>query len=690
LGALVGDPAAGALHPREPAFDLKRVMNPFPWRRFGILLGIFAWSLAVIAGYYLVHKPVSPVQAQAALAAAIDVLAAFALAGLAGGIGRRLLPEFPLDSLERAALQAGLGWGALSLAWWGAGLLRLYQPWIGWLALAAGWVLFRRPIRLWLADLGEARAAWREASAFGRLIAGLCAALIAAQLLFALAPPLKWDSLAYHLALPRQYLHSGRFLLLPENPLWGRSQLAEILYTWSMALRGLETAAVSGWWFSAMLLAGVMGTVRRLAAHGDAAWVAAAALLAGATLRGMFSWAYVDGIAGLYGWAVFALCSLGITGARRDWAPWAGVFCGLALGVKFTSGLLLPVVLVSLWAWRKSLASPWQQQAVILTGIALLFFSPWMVKNWLATGNPLYPHLWPTAWTSAERLVYYQGSSSLESLGWEDAVLPLTATWFGMEAAFVQGFQKYYADLGPLLVLLAVPGLWVFRRQTPARLAGLWLALGWAAMVAGGVISDLLWQTRYFYTLLPPAALAAGYGWQAVHDFSAGGVRLGRILSVLIILVMLLSVWQDGIQAARLNPGGVALGVRSRQDYLQDGLGPYAAAMAGLAALPADSRTLILWDERSLYAPFTAQADPLIDRWLVDRRVFGAPQAILKAWRQQGFTHLLVHGKGARFEFEHSRGLTLADRLALESLLAWLPAPVDYAQTYQLYTLGSP
>jgi len=638
------------------------------------------WGSAVLIGYYYVHKPVSLPLAAALGRALLDLFAALALTGLAGGAGRRLLPALELAPLERFAVQAALGWGLFGLLWLGLGLLGLYSSWTAWALLVIGWALLRRENLGWLNELQAVKRLWNRAGRFGKSLALGNLALVGGQLLFALAPPFKWDTLMYHLELPRRYLQAGRFLFLDGNPYWGHPQLGEMLYTWAVALRGWETAGALGWCFVAVLLLGVWGTTARRAGA-TSGCLAITALLVGLSFRGMLSWAYVDGLAALYGYAVLiALLSM-LENRPRHWYRWAACFVGFALGIKLTAGILLPIVMLAPILSRKQAASKWWLHLLEAGAISLVVFLPWLLKNAVFTGNPLYPHIWQTDWMSQDRLAYYRGAG--EALGWQSVWLPMAVTWLGVE-----GSAGFSADIGPLLALFALPGLIAHRRARDARLVALWVLVGWVAIVVGGCYSRTLWQTRLYFILLPPVALAAGWGWETIRGIIVSGARLARVIGVLVVLVLTFSLWQDAVSLARLNPAAVLLGTRSPEQYLDDSLGWYAPAMRALHDLPHESRPLLLWEPRGLYAPPQTEADVWIDRWYVDRRTIGDPQAILEIWRAEGYTHLLVYSSGADFERQHRSELTSADWQALDDLLSCLSPPTDFGGVYRLYSLS--
>jgi hypothetical protein len=650
-----------------------------------LILAIFAWMMLVLVGYYYIHKPVTPLQALALGRAVLDLILAIALVGLAGGVGTRLLAASSLTPLECLALQAALGLGILALIWLAVGLLGGYGRIVSWAMLVLGLVIFRRQVLDWLAQLAFLKPLWFGSSKFGKTLGIGGGLLVSIQLLYALAPPVKWDALMYHLQLPRLYLAAGRFEFIPSSPYWGQPQLSEMIYTWGMALRGNETATATSWMLMAVLLLGILGALAARTSP-TAGWLAMAALLAGYSFRGMMGWAYADGLAALFGFCVLISLLVWQEQAAQRWLLWVGVFAGFALWSKLTAGILLPLIVAAIFLfnrWQLRVAS---QSSVRVLSIALLLFSPWLLLNALATGNPLYPYIWPTVWTPPQRLAYFAGQGS--NPGWQLLALPLALTWFGVESGQVEVVVNYFSDFGPLLLLFAVPGILVNWKKTPVRFSAVLLLGGWIIVALGGLYSDLLWQSRLYFVLLPAVALAAGYGWHSLSRLIAPAVRLERILMASVLFVLGLTLWQDAAGLARQAPGAVLLGARSSEDYLGQALGWYTPAMQALYSLPSGSKTLFLWEPRGLYAPLNAQPDVWIDRWYLDRTAIGDDHAILRTWRQQGFTHLLVYKWGADFERQNRRELSRGDWEAFDHLLSQLPSPADFGGAYQLYALG--
>lgn len=704
------------------------------------------WSLFVVLAYFAIHKPITPDQLPAPLRLLLDLFIVFALLALAGGLGAALMPlnhrhktmvgmipksatgasaalqmQIPPHETEsfkwnRAALQFALGLGMIAFQMLILGLLGGYRPWVLWLLLITALVLLRRQSLQWLRDLWNARPQFLPKTRFEWILAFLNAGLLIPHILYAAAPPTKWDALMYHLQIPRRYLEAGRFIFLPENPYWGNPQLGHLLYTFTYGLRGAETAAL----FSAAVLILTLLLIFSTVTQRESAWIVLSALLVGQSLRATAGWAYVDVFALFYGailWLCFQQLAQHINpsamyetfdkinafhGTSTDpiyirrliWM--AGISAGLAALSKLTAALLLPLLFIGFIMLLSIKPSPeYTLPKSTVLGASLLavgIFSIWLLISWYYTGNPLYPQIFPTAYISPARLDYFSYTANRLPLAWHTTLLPLSATFLGLEAAALEGnYPVFGADIGPLLLLFAVPGVFLLvhtvrtRRDFIASFALLWLSFGWLAMLLGGFFSPLLWQTRLYFALFPALAFAVSHGWQALARLTADGVRLKRILVALVLLVLSLNLWQETTTFARTNPLAVLIGAESPQAYLERQLGAYFPAVQ---ALPPESRAVFLWEPRALYAPITASADVWIDRWYLARhQPSRQPDQILAEWRAQGYTHLLINRPGADFEFENRPQLTAADAQALQTLLNMLSLEQDFGGTYQIYRL---
>jgi len=656
------------------------------------------WAAGILVAYYAWHKPFG-----AELAAGLGLVVWRLLAGgflltWMGGLGafllrRSALPE--LHPLLLAALQAALGWGMTGLAVLVIGSsIGLARPLL-WVLPLLGIILLRRDARAWLGNLSAFTQLWRESGRFERWVGGLLAVSLLAALLVALAPPTAYDALLYHLAMPDAYLRAGRVAYLPWLAMTGMPQTNEMVYTLGMAWGGLPLATLFGWSIGPLAALGLLGWLRyRFDAR--TAWAGLAALLAGPTLISALAWGYVDWPGLLFGLGCLAL----LDAWREHGAPallfWSGIFAGLAFSGKYTAGnLALVAGGVLLW-------HVWRQRARLIpaglrfaAGFALPAL-PWLIKNVLTTGNPFYPLFFPSGAMTALRQTVYQSGTAWGD--WRDVLLlPLRATLSG-----IQGFEGYDFSVGPLLLGLGALAWLGYRslderQRSPFETAAAAALLGWAVWGLANLRSGYLIQTRMHLTIFPAFAALAGLGFRALAQTSipagkGGSVRIGRVLSGLVLFVLALNALQSGVNALQKGAPQVLLGIKSEGDYLADNLGWYVPAAQAARELPAGSRVLLLLEARRLYCAPVCQPDEILDRWKRAEAESGADAAAIRAaWVDEGFTHLLVSRAGLDFfrstpDLHHST----AEMARLDAFLAMLPEPVRFGNAYELYLLEKP
>lgn len=654
--------------------------------RLPIFLAALLWPVVVLVLYYTTHKPVTP---QSALDLGLliwRITTAAGLVCLAGGIGLRAAPLPGLDPLTRLAIQAAFGLGVLALGVLLVGSTLGIPAWLFWLALAVLAILTRKNIPPWLRQWGQLKTIWQDSDRFGRTAAALLAALLFSSLVVALAPPIKFDALLYHLTMPEAYLRLGRIAHLPWIVMSGHPQTSEMLYTWAIALGSRPAATTLGWSFALLVAVGLLGYLRQLLGT-RAAWAATAALFAGYTLAVATAWGYVDWLGLTFGLGCLVSLDRWRQEARRSDLLLAGAFAGLALSTKYTAGVLGLAAGITLtwhcWKCRRQFLP-----TIIQFGLAAAFFvTPWLVKNTFFTGNPVYPFFIPAAEMDPVRIAIYQGMPPQGN--WMDFfLLPLRATVLG-----VDGGQGYSVAVGPLLLGLGALA-WIGRSQLEAQQRG---SLGNAALLAvagmliwaaGNRFSGYLIQTRMYFSLFPAFAALAGFGFAAASRINYASVRLGRILQAIILLVLALNVFEAGLHTLKTGAPQAALGLRSEQDYLADNLGWFQPAMQAVHDLPEGSQVLLIYEPRSLYCAPACLPDEILDRWIRDRTRLQDFDSILKNWTAQGFTHLLVYRYGVEFLKENDDPHhPLEDLLALDQFLARLPAPLDLGEVYELYEI---
>ena len=345
----------------------------------------------------------------------MPILVTLALVLIAAGAGMaalRRLDCLPEGAVASFAWGAGLGLGMMAYGVQAIGLVGLLrQPillgWVGLLFIAGLPSLWA-----WLRELPFALRAWRSdvaatggAGALSVLFIVACLGLAVLTLPATLAPAggMDWDSLSYHLAAPKIYLQRGAVSLIPYDSHTNFPFTMEMLYTLGLAWGGQGAAKLIHWsagWLTALALAAWVGE-RAVGEDGEPRpWAGplAAALFASIPL---VMWeattAYIDLGTALFQFLALASLFRAFAAEERSgayrWLALAGIFSGLAMGTKYTAllqfGLLGLAVLVFA---RKS--RDWRGVAAFgLAGVIVA--SPWYLRNWIWTNNPVYPFFIP-------------------------------------------------------------------------------------------------------------------------------------------------------------------------------------------------------------------------------------------------------------------------------------------------------
>lgn len=350
----------------------------------------------------------------------IGLLAAAALAGM------WLVPIIGLireSWRDRLMLGAGLGIGTACILVLVVGALGLIRP--GLLALAVVLViaaLLRAVLdirRAWLSqkpvetdasaqppDKLAAEQSRRQALALSgyHYLWLLAAPFLAITVLAATLPPgILWreeawgyDVLEYHLAVPKEFYEAGRIFFMPYNVYSNFPLNSEMLSLFTMALRGDPIEAA----LAAQVLNVGLALLFVAAAWWTARTFSTRAGITAGVLAAITPWiTYLAGIAyvepGMLALGMLALGAM-LRAVRSDthkgrWAIAAGLLAGFSCGFKYTAIPLIaaPIAILPLFN-----TAPWAsrfKQIGLFTAAALLAFSPWMIRNWVNTGNPLFP-----------------------------------------------------------------------------------------------------------------------------------------------------------------------------------------------------------------------------------------------------------------------------------------------------------
>lgn len=647
--------------------------------------------VAVLIGYFWVHKPTNINIFLSVGGALLDFASAAGIVLVSGAVGRAGLRRMNLDVLtmpERTALEAMIGMGVLSLLLLIAGLLGGFQQVLLLAIFIIIGLLLRKALAAWLADLVSMRRFLLPKTQWTQLLMLFTGLLLFTALLHSFAPPGAWDGMTYHLVGPKRYLAAGTITAYSDNHFMGFPQSAEMLYTAAIAFFGRDSAAAPLHFcvgiFGLMATAGV---VRRYT-NSTAAWTSVFLLISSYSMWTLFGYPYID-------LGVMAFGALAITAATAwrethttQWLLLMGVLAGLALGMKYTAvGLLIMLGLfVILQDVRRA-----PRHLLLIGAAAAVVFLPWAVKGLFLYQNPLYPYFlnglnWDNTRSALFNLSGFGFLNSPEV--WQLPLLPISATIFGVDKA-----GRFAFTAGPWLLtfpFLALPGwLWLDERARAllrdcVRLA-LPALLFWGFLGATNYIGA---QTRLMLFALPLAAVLGGVGFYSLSLWPKQPLDIYFVARAMLLFTSILTLMDVLADTAKSKVVDYLSGTLSREAYLHVNLGVYYGAMRQLETLPNGAQVLFMWEPKSYYCPETLRCTPdvIFDHWSRPLLHNSAPDDIFAVWQARGEDYLLLYDYGYEFWFNEHTHLQPQNSLFPQTLTRWMTPIWTDNTAYTLYT----
>lgn len=584
----------------------------------------------------------------AILAMALFVAAGWRILRLAD-----LEPAHPCDVL---LYSAALGPGLWSLVLLTLGLLGSLSPWALSLVAIVGVAFARQELRN-LPELVDGTSREIRESIEGRWLVGLgllvTGGVAAFLVLHGSAPPGDWDSLMYHLEIPRQWLAQGQIFLPDGNLHAAFVSVIHMLYVPFLALGSQAAPALLNVVF-AVLLGLTVFRVGQVLFDTETGLVSSMLIWSTTGLMMVAVTARVDTTLAFYlllGQSALAL-ALTNPGGSRDHLMRAAAVLGVAAGVKYHglafAAALAPIGAWALWKSRGSTGRRVKTLAVLL-GVFLVGAGPWAVKNIVLLGEPLYPFFadrllspWLADLYGTREVVAAVGAERAGILGEAREPFDIFSLFLAPERLTVEQEAVHY-NMNPLLLVL-LP-LWAlhWKRSAVVALAGPALLYGAGLGLGLGTIN-----LRYLFPVIAPLTVVTTYfAVDGLRRLSLN-VRVRRGLLAAASLVVLIPTGRSAYQwTAQFPVISQAIGSVSSQTYLQRGFGFYAG-LAGLlnTQVPAEGRVLLLWEARAFYLVPDVLPDNVLTNWpLLAPWVEGTGRCL----EGTGITHVLASTGAARY-----------------------------------------
>ncbi|MDI6782264.1 MAG: hypothetical protein QME49_09210 [bacterium] len=331
---------------------------------------------------------------------------------ISAGIGCKLLKLSGInpDNLNlEFVLSTGLGLGFFSLTTLGLGFLHLFSPFVFYPLLLCLFLCSYAEIKYFSFSLFMAIKKTRLTP-----LAIICYGCLSAILFFGIilaigGPPILFDSLVYHLATPDIYIKNHGIIHIPHLVFANYPLNTEMLFTLSMILGGETLAQLIHPLFGILAGLSIYAMTREYVGERCGLY---AILIFFSMPSVIFTMTFTFNDLSLTYYIIMAVYAMihwqntrwleaaGSTSKmlvppvkRQDirWLALSGVFTGLAMGTKYSGiisfGILSAIIIIT--TRRLSL-----KELSIFSLAALLPVLPWLIKNIILTGNPVYPFLY--------------------------------------------------------------------------------------------------------------------------------------------------------------------------------------------------------------------------------------------------------------------------------------------------------
>lgn len=467
-------------------------------------------------------------------------------------------------------------------------------------------------------------------------------------------PCTNWDSQAAYLEISKLYLENGGIIEIPEIIHSYFCLNFQLIHAALLSFHGNDITLQLLQWFIA-IATGIALVLFGYKLHSmELGWASAALYI---TQRVVLDSMYTA--KGDLGTALFGLC--GIWAAWKalsqledresvKWAILTGVCIGFAAGFKTTAIAVIGVVSILVFGY--GVASRRLKESTLF--ILLIFFisflivSPWYIRNFLWTGDPIYPYL--SRFFEGKVFIYKhfeKGFLSFFLLPWNlsfdkrpyDVLMEPYFLAFLPSMLLFRRFPKW-VFIGLIYIFLYIYTFYFF---ASIRMRLLLPMLPVISLITGWFICQyFVLSKRYLITIIPCLAIACGILFPVYYQAR---------LSVPVAL-------------------NYISGSLSKEEYLSEKVQPYKMYEYIDKNLDANSKIIAPYELRSYYCP-----RKLVSVLLSSQKSFRPiddkqnPDKMIEYLLENGFTHVLIN-KNYVNEIKKQFKLGYIDKSILQ---IWLP-----------------
>ena len=492
------------------------------------------------------------------------------------------------------------------------------------------------------------------------LLITLLVVLVVSIVILSWVPPVSKDALIHHLAVPKLYLKHGSIYEIPFMPFSYFPMNLDLLYWISLYFENDIVPKFIHFSF-ALLTAWLIFNYLKRKINVFYALTGALFFLSIPIIVKLSITVYVD-----LGLIFFSTASLLLLlkwiekGFSLKILLLSATFCGLTMGTKY-NGLIAFFILTFFVPFLYSRYMQGDKPrfltaagyGILFLFVALLFFSPWMIRNYVWTSNPIFPLY--DHWFNPHNAINNQiiGLFPYRSLvyhetWWQMALLPLRVFFQGQD-----GSPQYFdGRLNPFLFFLPFFAFYGIKRDPAIIRNEKKIMIAYVVLFFAFTFFSSSLRIRYISPIIPPLVILSIFGYrqmvEAIRKTSSQSLR--NIGLVIIFLILSFALWLNANyilgQYKYVDPLNYLDGALTRDEYIEKYRLEYPTLRYINENLPKDTKILFIYlGKRGYYCDREYVLDMNNNRSTLRQLVKRSdkPEEIVGGLKEMGITHLLIH-----------------------------------------------
>jgi len=492
------------------------------------------------------------------------------------------------------------------------------------------------------------------------LLLTLLAFLIISLVILSCVPPVSKDALVHHLAVPKLYLKHGGMYEIPFMPFSYYPMNLDLLYLIALYFGNDIMPKLIHFSF-ALLTAWLIFNYLKRRINAIYALLGIIFFLSIPIIVKLSTTVYVD-----LGLIFFSTASLLLllkwieNHFRLKFLIASAIFCGLSMGTKYNGlvtffllTLFVPFLYSRYTEGGKTSSFKAAGYGIVFLFVALLFFSPWMIRNYIWTSNPIFPLY--DHWFNPQNAVNGQTvnlftyrSLIYQESWWEIALLPIRIFFQGQD-----GNPQYFdGRLNPFLFFLPFFAFYGIKRDSAIIRNEKKIMLTFVVLFFAFAFFSSSLRIRYISPIIPPLVILSIFGVKnivgIVKEFRTHTIRQTVLALIFVTLAFFLTLNAYYVvgQFRYVDPFNYLSGALSRDEYISKYRFEYPAMQYINKNLSSEAKILFIFlGKRGYYCDRKYVFDMNNNRSMLRQLVKSSdkPEKILSGLKEMGITHLLIN-----------------------------------------------